>query len=104
MGWNPKTWAWNPKRWFEPHAYGTYVEVILDGGFGRIEPCTDPDQAPDFRPLLYIRGEHPSTITALLTGRRFNWHTFPMFHRAELELGAQFLCLPLGEVKRALEG
>lgn len=87
--------GWNPFTWWQAGTYGTWVEVFLDYGFGKILPCTEPGALPKIERvrgrvgILYIPDLNPKKAAEALAGRRLDWHAVRHGMRAELELGEQ---------------
>jgi hypothetical protein len=87
-----KAW-YNPVTWFRKEGHhGIYVEVLLDGGFDRMETCASPEVPPSLpiiaqrTGILHIPDLTLEEAELWLRGRAFDWHRIHSHWRYFLEL------------------
>lgn len=80
------------KGMFKRTTYGTYVEVFLDRGFGRIEPCHEPEMPPkDWAKrgkagIVRVMDAGPEEVKEKLSNRQFDWGTIHSHTRYYIEI------------------
>lgn len=87
---------YNPVSWFKNSEQECFVEVMLDGVFGKVY-----DSRPDLPHVLRVVEASRKEVEAALSGRSFNWGTIHSHWRHYLEIEG-FFAATFQDVKKYL--